>query len=64
MNITETVGKLGLQLIVRLPKGQDKTFSVYDDRGVLCGTDELSELVVWLNGYHEGQRSPRRDPEH
>ena len=39
MNITETVGKLGLQLIVRLPKGQDKTFSVYDDRGVLCGTD-------------------------
>ena len=63
MNITETVGKLGLQLIVREPTGQDKAFVVYNERGVPVGAaDELRELVIWLHGYDEGQQSPRRDP--
>ena len=65
MNITETVEKLGLRLIVREPTGQDKAFVVYDERSVPVGSaDELSELVIWLDGYLKGQRSPRRDPEH
>ena len=63
MNITETVEKLGLQLIVREPRGQEKAFVVYDESGASVGeADELSELVIWLDGYYEGQRSPRRDP--
>ena len=64
MNITETVEKLGLHLIVREPPtGQDKAFVVYDERDASVGeVDELSELVNWLDGYYEGQRSPRRDP--
>ena len=63
MNITETVEKLGLQLIVREPTGQDKPFSVYNDRGVpVYETDELSELVVWLDGYHEGRRADAEAP--